>query len=377
MSPKFYDQTIRFIVWGGMNVDFFVDKTGFTGEDLLSIEHPIFAQATNNFTSGEAEAIIDRTFGNVNAKELKYTRLRRNPRHKDRMIEPVAVIANDPERAAIWVSHKEFALVTLIVDWWVEPLAYQGGHNLYKDGANFGMANMLFYCLEGFWNRRFCRNFLMKFQRMIGYRASGEFAKCEGFVQTEVKKVDDDRKEILNYFWQPFLFFDKSHIDELPKRALDLALPGLIFLGHVWRGRFEGPWEVAHDQSSNMAKQRWLWDALSSTDMDDARFESPSGSQAFPMNVVRTRFAASVGEKQLQICDILAGLASVYAQTLCGFSEDSDFTDNLVEAGIEKLVVGGIWPSTDVTPEELGTKGWDGNIAIDWLGKQFRERHNS
>lgn len=41
-------------------------------------------------------------------------------------------------------------MLTLVVDWWMEPLAHRHGLNLYKDGANLGMANMLFYCLEGF-----------------------------------------------------------------------------------------------------------------------------------------------------------------------------------------------------------------------------------
>ena len=41
-------------------------------------------------------------------------------------------IAADPSRAGVWIAHKEFALVTLIVDWWIEPLAYHTGFNLYK-----------------------------------------------------------------------------------------------------------------------------------------------------------------------------------------------------------------------------------------------------
>ena len=183
---------------------FYIDETGFTGEDLLSQDQPLFAQSTNNFNSDEAQEIIDATFGDVNVKELKYARLRRSPGHRDRIIKLVRVVASDPSRAATWISHKEFALVTLIVDWWMEPLAHKGGLNLYKNGANLGMANMLFFCLEGFWSQRFRRKLLMHFQRMIRSRTPESFAKCEAFVRKEKRKVDNNRAEILRYFWLSF-----------------------------------------------------------------------------------------------------------------------------------------------------------------------------
>ena len=252
---------------------FYIDETGFTGEDLLSQEQPLFAQSTNNFTADEAQEIVDDTFGGVNVKELKYTRLRRSPRNRDRIIELVRVVASDPTRAATWISHKEFALVTLIVDWWMEPLAHKYGHNLYKDGGNLGMANMLFACLEGFWSQRFRRNLLMHFQRMIRSRTLERFAKCKVFVRKEMDKVDNERAEILYYFWPSFALLGLPHVRQLPKQLLDIAYPGLVFIGHIWRGRHEGPWNLVHDQSSNLARQKWMWDALSSPDLAAARFD--------------------------------------------------------------------------------------------------------
>ena len=353
---------------------YYVDETGFTGEDLLAPNQPLFAQSTNNFTSDEAQAIIGATFGGVNAKELKHSRLVRNPRHRDRIIELVRIVASDPTRAGTWISHKEFALVTLIVDWWMEPLANSYGLNLYKDGANIGMANMLFVCLEGFWSKTFRRNLLLHFQRMFRSRTQERFAECKRLVLKEKNKVDSDRAEILRYFWLSFPMLGLPHIRDLPKRVLDLALPGLMFIGHKWRERDEGPWEVVHDQSSNMAKQRWLWDALTSPDVPAAQFHNPGGVAIFPMNVSATRFGDSTEEKQLQICDILAGATSAYLRSLGVQSEKGRYSDRLSEAGIEKLIMGGLWPSTEVTPEALGTRGWDGNIAVEWISREVQTR---
>jgi hypothetical protein len=183
---------------------YYVDESGFTGEDLLAPDQPLFAQATNNFTSDEAKAIIGSAFSGVDAKELKHSRLCRNPRHRDRIIELVRIVARDPTRAGTWIAHKEFALVTFIVDWWMEPLAHRGGLNLYNDGANFGMANMLFICLQGYWSEAFRRNLLLHFQRMFRSRTPERFAECEAIVRKEMSKVDGDRAEILRYFW-PFI----------------------------------------------------------------------------------------------------------------------------------------------------------------------------
>jgi hypothetical protein len=44
---------------------------------------------------------------------------------------------------------------------------------------------------------------------------------------------------------------------------------------------------------------------------------------------------------------------------------------DLWDAGIEKLHIGGMLPRTEVTPEALGTKGWDGNESIEWISEQM------
>ncbi|NJL08803.1 MAG: hypothetical protein HC900_11540 [Methylacidiphilales bacterium] len=58
----------------------YFDEAGFTGEDLLDEDQPIFAQSSNNFCPKEADEIIAHIFGRTNATELKHTNLsRRRP----------------------------------------------------------------------------------------------------------------------------------------------------------------------------------------------------------------------------------------------------------------------------------------------------------
>ena len=36
---------------------FYVDETGFTGEDLMEVNQPIFAQASHDFSAAETDEI--------------------------------------------------------------------------------------------------------------------------------------------------------------------------------------------------------------------------------------------------------------------------------------------------------------------------------
>ncbi len=348
---------------------FFVDETGFTGEDLLSREQPIFVQATNDFSTDEANTIVRKYFGQVQMPELKYKQLIRGGRYEDRIVECVTQLASDPKRAGVWLAHKEFALVTLVVEWWMEPLAHKAGHNLYQDGANHTTANMLYFCLQGFWSANFRHKLLMHFQRMFRSRLRERFDECEAFVTRERSKAAADRAEVIRLLWPSFALLGFEHVKQLPKHVLDLGLPGLAVLGHRWRSLHPGPWQAVYDDSSMMAKQAWLWEAMSSPQLDPATFHGPDIVQIFPMNVTATRFAKSEHEKQIQLCDILSGAA---ATSLRAFAENrpTPFAERIIAAGIEKLVIGGMWPSPDVTPESVGKKGWDGSKAIDWLGGQ-------
>ena len=353
---------------------FFVDETGFTGEDLLAENQPLFAQASVDYSDNEAQEIIGDVFADVQAQELKHSRLARNERHQTRIVELIRILAQGPDRLSVWTAHKEYALLTLVIDNWVEPLANQTGLNLYKDGANLGMANMMFYCLQGFWSAEFRQRLLLRFQRMFRSRSPERFGQCQRFVNAAYQQSNENQYDIIRYLWPSFELLGHRHVVALPKHVLDLSIPGLAYIGHSWRQKSEGPWEVVYDQSSMVARQQWIWDALSSPDIPKREFVHPSGIATFPMNVAKTRFGDSAQELQLQICDLLAGATVSFLKLTKLSGETNNYARALEAAGVEDLITGGLWPSTDVTPEQLGMQGWDGNEALEWLGEQMPKR---
>jgi Protein of unknown function (DUF3800) len=348
---------------------FYIDETGFTGEDLMEPNQTIFVEATHDYTEAETSEIINSIFKDVHSDELKFRALSRRPAHQARVIEFIEQMAKAPNRVASWVAHKEYAMLTMVVEWWVEPLAHQTGLNLYKDGGNQALANMMFACTGSFWDEKFRRKLLLAFQKTMRARTKERFDECYEIVQKAKADAwgDEKRTTVLNYYWHPLELLGFGHVGPLPNHVLDLALPGLARLGLCWRSRHEGPWEVVHDASSNMARQKWLWDALSSPRLEKAEFAGPHGASVFPMNVTSTTFSDSKAQKQLQLCDILAGAIAASVR----LPEEDEFRKKLHEAGILDLVTDTIWPSLDVTPQELDREGRDGNEMIEWLSGQM------
>jgi hypothetical protein len=188
-------------------------------------------------------------------------------------------------------------------------LAHAHGINLHKNGAAHALSNMLYICLEGFWDEKFRKKVLLAFQKMFRARTKERFDECKELIQKNKANVwgDEKRTNVINYFWPTFDAFGFEYLATLPAHVLDLALPGLVLLAHSWRAKNEGPWEVVHDSSSNMARQRWLWDKLAGPDIEKEEFQTPHGGGIFPLNVTKTIFADSTSERQIQLCDILAG----------------------------------------------------------------------
>ena len=196
--------------------------------------------------------------------------------------------------------------------------------------------------------------------------------QCAAFVDRAYRKADASQAELLRYLRLSFRMLGHRHVVDLPKRVLDLALPGLAFIGHKWRSRRGTPLQAVHDESTNMAKQRWLWEAQSSPGLDPAAFAHRGGSHSFPIGITETRIADSTQVKQLQVCDVLAGAAAAMVSNRNADMANRMFYERLSAAGLGTLAIGGIWPPPDVTSEASGTTGIDNNRAVEWVAQQLR-----
>ena len=116
----------------------YCDESGNTGAALLDPAQPAFALASNDFTAEEAKNLLELV--QSNAAEPKFSALKGSAKGVEKILAFVAHELVRPERIVITVDHKEYMVVTKIVDMLVESLAYDDGIDLYQRGGNIAEA---------------------------------------------------------------------------------------------------------------------------------------------------------------------------------------------------------------------------------------------
>jgi len=133
-----------------MNV--YLDESGFTGDDLLQSDQRVFVCASTTLETADAQALLDATIGPLpqSATEHKHSRLVRTPSGQARVVAFIRELAATPKKAAYFTTFKRFAILAKLVDNWIEPAMFETGYDLYANAGARAMANMLYFCLQGF-----------------------------------------------------------------------------------------------------------------------------------------------------------------------------------------------------------------------------------
>jgi hypothetical protein len=152
----------------------YMDESGFTGEDLLRPEQPVFVHVSTCLSDEESAVLAKDHFTGVQGNELKHKNLSRRQSGQRRVVDFVKAVGGK-DNFTIILCHKEFTLLTYLVDLWVEPSMYKHGIDLYKDGGSVALSNMTYYCLKEFQSDRFLRGHLERFQRMMRFRTPQNF----------------------------------------------------------------------------------------------------------------------------------------------------------------------------------------------------------
>jgi hypothetical protein len=113
-----------------------------------------------------------------------------------------------------------------------------------------------------------------------------------------------------------------------------------------------------------------MWDALLSAEAPPQIVGVDRRTTRFPLNATM-RFADSTDALQLQLADLLAGAAMVgYTAVAGGPDKHPDYVKALRERLLLKpFVIGGVWPTPDVRPADLGTEGPIYEDAADYMAE--------
>ena len=157
----------------------FCDEAGNSGENLLDADQPVYVLASNDFTTEEAVALL-RHVQPPQSGEPKFKTLKKTNKGVDRLlaflVDPLLV----RDRIAVNVFHKRFMVVTKIVDLIFETLIHKAGGDLYVDGANIALSNMLHACMPAFCGDAATGAFLQAFVSLMRERTPRAAAAFSG-----------------------------------------------------------------------------------------------------------------------------------------------------------------------------------------------------
>lgn len=351
-------------------LDVYLDEAGYTGTDLMSRDQPVYTLASVALSDDVAQQLAARCFPGVQARELKHSKLSFYRRGRGQILDFMRALAEHPASASAVAIHKEAVLIGLLVDFWIESTLYVHGVDLYEGGANIGLRNVTYLTLQALLGDDGRREFLRRFQVMLRDRTVFSYDSFWGMLD-EIRRqhphFDDDLFGL--YAMANARLGGIRHLWSLPRHLADLGDYAFLQTVSHWREKTEDTIRLVHDETTTLTRNQDRWRAIISAEVPPAIVGQDRRAMRFPLNA-SLELANSASYVQLQLADIVAGATAAVFQVAAGrASKHPDYVDALRESSLMgHCLIGGVWPTADVTPEQLETQGPNHGDAASLIG---------
>jgi hypothetical protein len=354
-------------------VHVFLDEAGYTGPDLINRDQPAFVLASTVLPADDCRAMLDEHFGYGRDGEIKHARLAKTKRGRAQLLRFFEALLRAPETACFFGFHKEFILLALLIDFWLEPLAHRDGVNLYERGANIALTNVSYITLGATLGVAGRRELLRRFQVMHRDRTRFSYASFWDLFYESLRRhklIEDALVGLV--VAEHELGWD--HLNDLSRDMLDLGDYGLLQTVEHWRGTRPGSdLLLVHDTSKMIERNRSKWEAVLDPTNPPAVVGQDRRTIEFPLPVRGLRIAESHEFSELQVADLVAGAACSVMRARANHS-DNEYATQLVDLGLLDLIGGGVWPTSAISPEQLETEGPAHADSADFIGRLIERR---
>lgn len=344
------------------------DESGNTGQDLLNPAQPIFVVASISIADEDAQSLIA-PLSAGHAEEAKFQHLKGSAAGQRALLSCLRSPLITPQSAKLFVVHKGYMVTTKMVDLLVEPLAHADGVDLYQQGANIALANMHHMGLPAFCGPATALELQQAFVEMIRRKDPASITRFYACANRVYQACSNAKYKTL---LAPII---ASHarvgdlLEDVDRTEIDPALPVFIRLCDTWGRQLGGEFDAVHDQSKPLEQQQQLIAFVSARDEREIEVGYDRRKISLPLKMRSVAFVDSRTVPQVQLADILAGTCAYWIGRMVGVSVDPSFWARLNGAGIENLVIDAIWPSSAVSPGDLGTQKMGGINSVDYLAE--------
>lgn len=349
----------------------YCDEAGNSGESLLlDKEQPYFVLASNDYSHAEALELLELVRSSQGG-EPKFKTLRKSADGINRLIRLLTDPRINQTRIFVDMYHKRYMVFTKMVDLALETQMHEDGIDLYEKGGNIAMANMLHACMPVFCGEQATEIFLSAFVELVRHKTAEHIQKFLGAGDAIYKACSNaDFAGILVPIIHEKLF--SKWFDHVGPLTLDPAIPALFQHINAWGNRKTDRFRVIHDQSKPVLASKEIFESMMAIEKETSTMIGYDRRKfQFPLRALSLEQGDSSQHPQIQLADICAGAINYFLKSQTGQTSD-ELAAVIKKFGFEAWNVNGIWPSTAVTPADLGTDSGDGVNPIDPIVNRHR-----
>lgn len=328
-----------------MTTKIYLDESGFTGNDLYNPDQRFFTVASTVVEDDEAKDILARCFPRYQGSEYKFTNIWKRDRSREGLRALAAEIPAFADRAFVWVIDKRFCLLTKMVDYLVEPRAYEAGYDWYANGWGKRYLNTIHRDLVHQGTEELYDETVRGWDTFARNPSSQNLEKLEQQLRRGKASTNAPLPSLFDLVLRGLDHFRARNPNlESFQDTNEIQITSVFSSVTWWRQHRTEDFALVHDESSAFMKQVDLWETMLREDFVAPPFPIADGTEVeLPLRVRSTTAVRSHESYSIQLCDLLAGLLAKAGPGLIGAPHDP-FIVELVEAGAGELTYSGIMP---------------------------------
>jgi hypothetical protein len=287
----------------------YCDEAGFTGNNLLDGEQPVFAYAGVDISPQDAGHLVSKVIRNhkLQGEELKGKQLIKRPRGRDAIREVIATVG---KRSKIFVAEKRYAMACKFFEYVFEPCI--SGNNVLFYEINFQrfIATLIYVFKQA--ADRPATEFLLEFKSLMEAGREADLNRL--LCPPDAPNDGDVMSQIAEFAWRNRdAILDEAHdlaTDAIGRWTLDLSSCALESLCREW-GQVHDSFHVVCDESNALDHSRMIFDArVGMAEKTTIRLQGKEHPISYNLASPVT-FASSKTTPGIQIADVVAkaGLA--------------------------------------------------------------------
>lgn len=340
----------------------YLDESGFTGIDLLSLEQPFFVVSSLVLDDSTIAAWLPALTQATQAAEPKFSQMVKSRRGRAGILAFCRTLDQHRAQVRFQLVHKRFALLGKLLDCVVEPMFYAHGQDFYFEGYNLAFLNALHYASEPHHDLQ--RAVLAALLRLCREPSSATLSDLGNSV--DALSAASPQLKVLCKPIQDAVFWRRSAgVEDLDRKLLTLQVASVVSLVRGWNQELAGSLTVIADQSKELNESLETLLAFANPELPEVKETAAGREIGLPLRIQEARLADSHTTPGVQLADVAAGVVAHAANAMSDPTRRIEgFSDEILRLTKDWRVFP-IVPEPKFTPEALGRVGFDGNRILD------------